>query len=473
MAEQLLRAVIGIDAGTSGVRSMVVTTTGEVWAEARAPLVDSPTGAPAHEQQPDDWWRAVCATTREALGRAARRPGGFSVAGIAVTSTSGSLVLVDANGIPVRPAILYDDSRAASVACMSPEINSSYSLAKALWVRQEEPGHWENARRLLHPGDWLTGKLTGRFDTTDTSNALKLGFDLETRDWSALVAGLGLDKGLLPKVVIPGTRVGSVSNVASAECGVPAGTPVFAGATDGMASLVASGALQAGDVNTTLGTTLVWKGLCHERPRLGPGMYCHQHPSGMWAPGAASNTGPGSLRVTVEGFAPGELDQMAARWLPSHVLCYALGARGERFPFLNPEAEAFIEGDPQSPAEWHAAQLQSLAFVERWGYEKLQECGVKLGEQVFSTGAAAGSAVLSRLRANVLRKSVRRCQHAVAGFGAAILAARNSCYGGDLTAAIQGMTQVLDTVEPEGASSDLYDPIYRSFRQACARRGYV
>ena len=449
---------------------------GAVLAELQAPLADSLADAFCHEQHPQDWWRAVCQTVQGAVRQLKASQEAPSVAGITVTSTSGSLVLVDANGMPVRPAIIYDDVRSAAVAARLAEsyreINSSYSLAKAAWVREEEPAIWEKVRRILHPGDWLTGKLTGTFETTDTSSALKLGFDLDTGQWAAPLSNLGLGEDVLPQVVTPGSRVGEVSKEASSETGLPVGTPVFASATDGMASLIASGASEAGHASTTLGTTIVWKVLSRKKPRLGPGMYCHQHPSGMWAPGAASNAGPGSLRKSPDGLAPEEMDQQAAQHLPSPTLCYVLGSRGERFPFLNPRAETFFEGEPQSPAGWQAAQLQSLAFVERWGYERLEECGVEVGGKVFSTGAAAGSSVLSQLRANTLKRSVMRCQYPVAGFGAAILAATKSLYGGDLPAAIRGMTHVCEQVEPDRADCDRLEPIYQSFREACSRRGY-
>ncbi len=108
--------VLGIDVGTSGVRTLAATADGEVLAEARAALSDLPAAPPAHEQDANGWWRAVCQTigaVRESLktGRSWNR-----IAGVAVTSTSGSLVLADSQGEPVRPAMLYDDGRAAAVA---------------------------------------------------------------------------------------------------------------------------------------------------------------------------------------------------------------------------------------------------------------------------------------------------------------------------------------------------------------------
>lgn len=472
--------VIGIDVGTSGVRALAATAQGEVLAEARAPLVDLPTLAPAHEQDAHTWWRALCQTLGELCESLKSGQNWNAIAGIAVTSTSGSLVLADSDGEPVRPAILYDDGRAAAVAdelnarlpAGEAKVNASFSLAKALWVRRHEPAVWGRARYILHPADWLAAKLTGEWGFSDYSDALKLGYDQEKNHWSAAVALADIPAAMLPRVVAPGEQLGTVCARAASETGLAAGSPVLAGATDGLASLIGSGAHEPGHANTTLGTTLVWKVLSPAKPRLGPGMYCHYLPSKLWAPGAASNTGPGSIQLDESGIDPEERDRRAAAHLPTLIQCYPLAGRGERFPFLNPQARAFWEGTPASPDERHAAQLQALACVERWGYERLADCGVTVGGEVFSAGSAAASPIFSQLRANVLNRAVVRCANPSAAFGTAILAAGTTIFGGDLTAAIRSMTRVVKTHATEPARVEAFETAYQHFRAACRRHGY-
>jgi sugar (pentulose or hexulose) kinase len=240
-----------------------------------------------------------------------------------------------------------------------------------------------------------------------------------------------------------------------------------------MASLVASGACEPGHANTTLGTTIVWKVLTEAKPQLTAGMYCHRHPGGLWAPGAASNTGPGSLRTERAALTPAGLDRLAAGHLPGSHFCYLLRSKGERFPFLNSEAETFFETEPTSAAESWASQLQSLAFVERWGYERLRDCGVAVGSQIFSAGSAAASPVLSQLRASALDREVIHCRQPNSAFGAAVLAASATLFAGDLKSAIHGMTHVSARFGPNPAARSQYNPLYTAFRAACARRGYV
>ena len=473
-----LPIVLGIDVGTSGVRSLAATADGEVLAEAHISLSDLPTIGAAHEQDARAWWSAVCQTTHELLKKLGDAQQWARIAGLAVTSTSGTLVLADSSGEPVRPSMLYDDGRAGAVAeelsrqlpSRLAQVNASFSLAKALWVRQEEPSVWERGAYILHPADWLTSKLTGEWGLSDYSNALKLGYDTETGGWNAAVGLAGIPASMLPRVVAPGDQVGVVSARASEESGLTAGVPVLAGASDGLASLIGSGASEAGHANTTLGTTLVWKVLAPTKPRLGPGMYCHYLPSHLWAPGAASNTGPGCLKF--DCLTPAEMDRRAAAHLPTLIQCYLLGSRGERFPFLNPRAATFFDGRPASEGEGYAAQLQSLACVERWGYERLESSGVVVGSKVFSAGSAASSPVLSQLRADLLRRTVVRSAHPTASFGAAILAAGTVLYGADLTAAIRGMTRISEAYTPEVGSGQKFEDAYQLFRAACTRHGF-
>jgi xylulokinase len=166
------------------------------------------------------------------------------------------------------------------------------------------------------------------------------------------------------------------------------------------------------------------------------------------------------------------MDRLAANYFPTSIVCYLLSGQGERFPFANPKAVSFVEGNPRDAGESYAAQLQSIGFVERWGYEILEGCAVKVGDRVFSTGAAAKSSVLSQLRANALGRTVVQSRYPTAAFGAAILAATGAVFSGNIFDAIQSMTSILESYHPSGDLVPAFDEVYRSFRDACARRGY-
>ena len=476
-------ALLGIDVGTSGARAVAVSPTGKLLAEAEEPIrQDHRAAGGIHEQDPGEWWQAICSVAQRIVGKLKEERGEAAISGAAVTSTSGTLVVADAQGRPLRPAILYDDGRGVEIAeelnrqggSESLRLGPSFSLVKAAWVARHEPDLWERTRYLLSPADWLSGKLSGEFGISDFTNALKLGYDPERASWIESVRAAGLPADRLPVVRRPGQPIGQVSKAAAVETGLPLGMPVLAGATDGMASVVASGASACGDANTTLGTTLVWKVLHNGKPAARSGVYFHMHPGGLWVPGAASNTGLGSIRRpdALAGNSPAEMDRLAASHIPTPVVCYMLSGEGERFPFAHPKATSFVDGIPRHAGESYAAQLQSIAFVERWGYEILESCGIKVGDKVFSTGAAAKSPELLQLRANVLRKTVVLPRYPTASFGAAILAATGTVFAGDVFHAIQSMSAVLETYSPSPQLVPAFDAIYNSFRDACSRRGY-
>jgi sugar (pentulose or hexulose) kinase len=117
--------------------------------------------------------------------------------------------------------------------------------------------------------------------------------------------------------------------------------------------------------------------------------------------------------------------------------------------------------------------LQSVSFVERWGYEVMEQCGVRVGDLVFSTGGAAESPIFAQLRSNVLNRQVVRCKHPTAAFGAAILAAAGTLYDDDISTAIRDMTAIGASYSPSSSLVRRYDEIYDRFRSACARRGYA
>jgi xylulokinase len=458
---------------------VAVSPAGEILAEAEEGLrQDHRAPGGIHEQDPGEWWHALCSVSQAIVKRLKEVSGDLEPHGVAVTSTSGSLVVADAAGDALRPAILYDDGRGVEIAeelnkqggAQALRLGPSFSLVKAAWVREKEPELWERTRYILHPADWLSGKLTGEFGISDFTNALKLGYDPENRVWLTAVYATGLPHDRLPVVRRPSEQIGEVSCLAAAATGLVERTPVLAGATDGMASVIASGASRLGDANTTLGTTLVWKVLHDSKPKARSGIYYHLHPGGLWVPGAASNTGLGSIK-TGGGATPQEMDRRAAHYLPTSAVCYMLSGQGERFPFANPKAESFMEGNPRDGGESYAAQLQSIGFVERWGYEILEGCGVKVGNSVFSTGAAAKSPVLSQLRANILRKSVVQPRYPTAAFGAAILAATGTVFSGNIFDAIQSMTSIAESRDPDVAP--VFEEIYGVFRDACARRDSI
>jgi sugar (pentulose or hexulose) kinase len=479
---------LGIDLGTGGVRVIICDERGSSQASCSialqgAKVSDLPPGF--HEQRVETWWPAALQAIVGALRqfkKAGRSPREISAIGI--TSTSGTVVPLDEHDEPLRSALMYNDARAIREA---EELNEkhpeflakagwsfqpSFALPKILWVMRREPQVARAVRRWAHAGDYLVGRLTGEFGASDYSTALKTGYDLLNLCWPPfLETAVGLPPKAFPRVLAPGEAIGTVCAAAARQTGLRRGTVVCAGMTDASAALFAAGACEPGDWNTALGTTLGIKGITRSLLRDPHGrVYSHRHPMGFWLPGAASNVGGDCLEAAFPGRDLPELDGKAWGRGPSSVLLYPLARRGERFPFVRPQAEGFRLGQPRDEIDLYRGHLEGVAFTERLGYEVLVGLGAETGARIHATGGGSRSPVWLQIRADVLGKTLIRPRLPESAFGAALLAASNIAYR-NVTEAVHGMVRIDSVCEPR--SPDLYEEKYRRFREACRERGYI
>ena len=433
---------VGLDLGTGGVRALVVDGTGHILGRASAPIASFRSGS-RHEQRPDQWWNATSGVLRRALDYAGAD--GNQLEGIAVDGTSGTLVLVDRTGQSVGNSIMYDDARARKEALELQEAGleraaPSWALPKAYWIRHHEAARFERSRYLHSQASWVAGQLTGSHATIDYSNALKLGVDLLTNAWPSTLPDAICNR--LPQVVEPATVIGSVTREASRSCGLPRGLPVIAGATDGTASFLASGANRLGECNTTLGTTLVFK-VVADHPGTDPMVYAHKLPGGRFLPGAASNTGG----AWVTAADPGAWDRAAKPFIESIPAAYPLTGTGERFPFTHPQAHGHWPAS-LTPEARHASGLVGTACVERMSYEVLERATGERIDHVYSTGSGSSSDIWMQIRADLCQRTLHRPLCTDTAMGAAVLAAAGTRFG-TLDDAVSAMTGIRDTFIPE------------------------
>ncbi|MEU4190459.1 FGGY-family carbohydrate kinase [Kribbella sp. NPDC026611] len=444
-------AWIGLDLGTQSVRALAADASGHVLAQASRPLTSHRSGV-RHEQDPQQWLDAVDAVLAELDQPVAD--------GIAICSTSGTFLLTDLDGHPVTPALMYDDARAAfrrvHIVDADPvrwatSMQPTWALPKILDLVAD--GYDLTKHRVVHSADFVAAHLVGHPVATDTSHALKTGYDLVAERWPAAFAGLGLPLQAFPDVVLPGTELGRT----------PAGTPVYAGMTDGCAAQIAAGALTPGAWNSVLGTTLVLKGVSeHLLDDPTGAVYSHRHPDGGWLPGGASSTGAGLL---TELLPTSDLDALDHAAHPVNAVTYPLTKTGERFPFVAPQAERFTLGDTSDDLDVYVAVLQGVAFIERLAFEHLESLGAEPVRSVSLTGGATRSQYWNQLRADVLGVPVELPAVPDPAFGMAVLAAAE----GELTAAALRMVRVQTVLEPR---QHCLDELYGEFVAELDRRGY-
>lgn len=476
----------GVDVGTQSLRVCLVDANGTVAGSGSGRLTshrDGTGGGRRHEQDPEQWWRVLGEAFRQAWQALPDKRITGRVGGVAICSTSGTFLLAGADGRPRTMALMYDDARAGAEAAEIARVGQarwqslgypmqpSWALPKLLWLLRNET-HDRAALRLQHCADHLASRLTGTLVATDWSHALKTGFDLEESAWPASVLdSLGIPPKLLPPVVRPGTVIGNIDAAGSAHTGLPLGVPVHAGLTDGCAAQVAAGALTPGSWNSVLGTTLVLKGVTATRlADPGGAVYSHRHPDGGWLPGGASNVGAGALEALFPGTDRAALDALAGGFEPSGGLVYPLVSRGERFPFVDPSAEAFELGPFAGEGDRYAAVLQGVGFVERLCFAYLARLGADVTGPVSVTGGATRSSYWTRLRATILGRELLVPAHTEPAFGAAVVAAAGD---GPLTETALSMAGPARIVAPDGTRGDRFTESYHRFLAALRDRGYI
>jgi sugar (pentulose or hexulose) kinase len=475
---------VGLDVGTSGARAVAVGFDGRIVAGGRAELPDEATHreGPIVEQEPQAWIAAARAALRKMV---AALPAACRIVGIAVDATSGTFLLAEENLQPLTRGIMYNDLRAVEEAAeadtavsdvLAPygiRIAPAFALAKLVHIARRDPQRFGRCRHVIHQTDWVVGWLCGRYDVTDVSTALKTGADPGKLAWpDALESQLGISKELLPEIVLPGTQIGEVTADAAAATGLAAGTPVVAGCTDGTAGCLASGAKSAGDLNVTLGTTMVFKAVADE-PIIDPqgAIYNHRHPAGGFLPGAASSTGGDWVGQCFPGANLDDLGRDAAGALPTGRVVYPLVKTGERFPFARPAATGFGLSEISSSAQLFAAGMEGVALLERLGIERLEGLGLPIGPTVYATGGGVASQTWLKIRAAVNRRNYSIPAEPECAVGAAVLAA--TPHLGGCQEAVATLVHAGATIEPDSALADAYDDQYAQFQTALTQRGYL
>jgi sugar (pentulose or hexulose) kinase len=415
---------LGVDLGTSGVRCIAVDDAGRTLAQARTPLPDPSRSADGHsEQDPADWWEATLEALESVIGR---RPG--RVRALAVDATSSTVLLCDARGEPLGPALMYDDRRAtreaARVSELAPPQSAAQGPGSTLAKLLHLLAHDDTGRIgfAAHQADWINGRLCGRFGISDENNALKLGYDPVDRRWPSWLSGLPLDPALLPQVVPVGSRIGMLTPAVADRLGVARDCLVIAGTTDSNAATLAAGPEHPGDAVTSLGSTLVLK-ILSGTPVVSArhGVYSHrigQH----WLVGGASNSGGAVLRRFFDSHQLATLSARMDPETPSALDYYPLPAVGERFPVNDPQMQPRLSPRPADDVTFLQGLLEGIARIEAEGYALLTRLGAPPLRRVFSSGGGAGNASWTGIRRRLLRVPVEPAAHTEAAYGTALIA---------------------------------------------------
>ncbi len=417
---------LGIDLGTSGVRTSVIDTCGSEIASAS---VEMPAPIRIDDRPCQDaklWWEAVSQCLRiqdTRLRETNRHPGEISA--LAVDGTSGTLLLTDEDLNPLTPGYMYNsanfNTEADLIAEHAPETSmargAGSTLARLLFLRKQA----KNARYALHQADWIAAKLMKRGGLSDETNVLKMGFDVQNRVWPDWFSAFGFD--LIPEVKPVGEMFGVVDVTIASEFGLSSDLEVIAGTTDSNAAFLASGASQVGEGVTSLGTTLAIK-LLSDKPVADPtrGIYSHRIKD-MWLAGGASNTGGG---VLLDHFTPEQMSEMENALqpdAPTGLDYYPLSQPGERFPIADPNLAPRLTPRPENDVSFFQAMLEGISEIEQVGYNALHQLGAPTLKRVYTAGGGAKNHAWTKIRSRRLGVAIHDALSSNASVGVARIAA--------------------------------------------------
>ena len=478
--------VIGIDASTTATKAVLVDDAGAVVGIASAAYGFEQPRPLWSEQAPGLWWDGAVSAIREVM-----RTTGVpreSVEAIGLTGQMHGLVLLDAAGEILRPAILWNDQRTARecdaireavgaerlVAITGNDALTGFTAPKLVWVRYHEPDVWRRVVHVLLPKDYVRLRLTGEHAVDKSDGAGTLLFDLAGRDWSPeMLEALGIDPRWMPRTWEGPEITGFVTAGAAAATGLRAGTPVVAGAGDQAANAVGVGAVVPGRMALSLGTSGVVFATT-DRPLYEPAgrvhAFCHAVP-GRWHMMSVMLSAAGSLRWFRDAIAPGvgfgDLTAQAGE-VPagSAGLLFLPYLSGERSPYPDPLARGAFVGLTLAHDRRHLARavLEGVAFGLRDGLDLMVEAGMPAPDQIRASGGGTASALWRQILADVLDAEIATVSTTEgAAFGAGLLAAVGAGWFPSVEAAAEARVTATPVAAP-GPDAARYAEAHAAYR---------
>lgn len=485
---------IGLDIGTSSVKALLVSPTGEVLKKS-CPEYPFQTPKPLwSETEPSVWWHATLEAIRSLLD--GNDPN--SIGGIGLTGQMHGLVALDANGDALRPCIMWNDQRSFAecdemtsiigkdeiLRITGNPILAGFTAPKILWVQKNEPEVFGKIDKILLPKDYIRYKLTGEF-FTDVSDASGMSLlNVGKREWSQdILDGLGWKREWLPEVTESTEVSTKLSNSASELTGLLEGTPVVAGGGDCAAQAVGSSIVEEGKVSVTLGTSGVVFAQSDEyrvEPEGKLHSFCHAVP-GKWHMMGVMLSAAGSFqwfknqfainesRIESEGGANAydQLTDQAASIKPGSEGCLFLPyLSGERTPHPDPHARGAFIGLSLRHGLGHMARsvLEGVSFGLNDSLTLMRELGIN-PSNVILTGGGTQSNLWKQILSDIFK-----CECTLvnakegAAYGAALLAAVGIKVKDSVEKASSEWIKETERISP-GNHVELYRQMYAHYQK--------
>lgn len=491
--------LLGIDLGAGSLKAILVTENGDVLGSASEPVTTHVPYPGWSEQDPVQWWSALCKSVKSAIAISGINPA--SIAAVSLTAGAHIQVLEDGKGNVLRKAIMWNDQRSrreverlreqADALILSTAHNrcsTTWTLPQLDWIRINEPDVARKCRRVYLAKDWLRSRLTSTWETDPVDAQGTLMFDSRKGEWSAeLCVLIGWDRATLPPVVPSTSVVGTVTLAAAESTGLCIGTPVVCGTSDTAAETYAAGMTKRGDGVVKLATAGTVSVLTQNPPPDSSVInYFHVVPD-HWYTITATNACASSHRWLRDQILGGMGGTQGPSPLVSYSSMDALAVHVERgsaglffHPYLNGERtpywDALLRGSyvglgfEHGPGHLVRALYEGIAYSLKDCLEVLRP-KVDILNSVRLTGGGVQSAVWRQILADVLGLELELPSSADASFGAALIAGIGIGVYPDAITAVNRTVRVIGKTTPEPAAQQFYAEgfqIYKDIQRVLA-----
>ncbi len=487
--------ILAIDNGTQSLRALLFDLQGNLLSKVRIPIEPYYSTAPGFtEQNPHVYWEALCQACRQLLNQ----PGVDKerIAGVSLTTQRATLINLDKDGKPLRPAIVWLDQRrteglpplgglwglAFRMAGAADTVAYLQAEAEVNWLRKYQPDIWKATHKFLFLSGYLTYLLTGDYIDSVGCQVGYVPFDYKNLHWASRFdwkwEAVPIHKDRLPKIVPPTQILGHINHQASEATGLPEGLPLIASAADKACEVIGAGCIEShigclsygttATINTTHKKYIEIIPLIPPYPSAVPGYYSMelQIYRGYWMVSWFKQEfgQPETLLAEEQGIETETLFDDLVNSVPAGsqgLMLQPYWSPGLRHP--GPEARGAIIGfsDVHTRAHIYRAILEGLAYALRDGAERTSKrSGIPITELRVAGGGSQSDAAM-QITADIFGLPSSRLHiYETTGLGAAMDVAVGLGLHPDFATAVKEMTHLGRTFEPNPAIQQVYNELY-------------
>ncbi len=484
-----MKYLLGLDIGTSGVKTLLLSQNGEVISTATESYPLSTPKSGWAEQNPEDWWEAVVKVINKTIKD--NNINANNIAGLSLSGQMHSSVFLDENMEVIRPAILWSDTRTVKqceeilnrtgglkklIKKVSNPALEGFTAPKILWLKQNEPKNYNKVNYVLMPKDYIRYKLTGNINTEVSDAAGTLLFDVKKKEWSnELANAINIETNILPSVIESVEVGGKINKSTSQILELKENTPVIAGGADNACGAVGSGIIKEGRVMVSIGSSGVVlaqtdKATADSKGRIH--LFNHAKPNSWYMMGVMLSAGVSFnwLKNSLfdESLGYEELNRKAKAVAPgSEGLIFLPYLYGERTPHADANARGVFFGISGRHKQGHFIRsvMEGVTFGLKDSLNLIKDQDVTVNE-IRAIGGGVKSKVWQQILADIMGQNIKLLNvEEGPAYGAAIIAGVGVGIFDSFKKVSERIIKVEDEVTPIKENVKTYKKYYEIYKE--------